>query len=93
MIPYSRQTPRQPYFYIDDPLLGWGARSEGGVEAHEINANHHEVLREPHVQFASKVLLARLHPKENQTLEPALSARRPMLRSQLPASSWQESSR
>src|SRR5208283_4829298 len=40
--------PRQPYYYIDDPLLGWGARSQGGVEVHEINANHHEVLRQPH---------------------------------------------
>ncbi len=66
--------PKQPYYYIDDPLMGWGARSEGGVEAHEINANHHEVLREPHVQFVSEVLLARLHPKEPHTLEPALSA-------------------
>jgi thioesterase domain-containing protein/acyl carrier protein len=52
--------PKQPYYYIDDPLLGWGSRSEGGVESHVINANHHEVLREPHVQFVSKVLLERL---------------------------------
>ena len=43
--------PKQPYYYIDDPQMGWGARSEGGVEIHEINANHHEVLREPHVQY------------------------------------------
>ncbi len=49
--------PKQPYYYIDDPLLGWGARSEGGVTTYEINASHHEVLREPHVQLVSRVLL------------------------------------
>src|SRR5664279_536085 len=49
--------PKQPYYYVDDPLMGWGARSEGGVQTYEINASHHEVLREPHVQLVSKVLL------------------------------------
>jgi thioesterase domain-containing protein len=63
--------PKQPYYYIDDPLLGWGARSEGGVETHEINANHHEVLREPHVQFVSKVLLERLDATNNHRSEDA----------------------
>jgi len=52
--------PKQLYFYINDPLLGWGARTEGGVEVHEVNANHHEVLREPHVQRISKILAAHL---------------------------------
>ena len=63
--------PKQPYFYIDDPELGWGARSEGGVEIHEVNLkNHHEVLREPHAQFVSKVLLARLHAPSRRPEEP-----------------------
>jgi amino acid adenylation domain-containing protein len=53
--------PKQPYYYIADPLLGWGARSEGGVEVHEVNAEHHEVLREPHVEMISKLIVARLH--------------------------------
>lgn len=48
--------PKQPYFYVADPLLGWGDRSEGGVTAYEITADHHEVLREPHVQFVSRIL-------------------------------------
>ena len=55
------KSPKQLYFYIDDPLLGWGARSEGGVEVHEVNADHHEVLREPHVRAISKILVARLN--------------------------------
>jgi amino acid adenylation domain-containing protein len=49
--------PKQPYYYVDDPLMGWGARSRGGVRTYEISASHHEVLREPHVQLVSKVLL------------------------------------
>ena len=49
--------PKQPYYYVDDPLMGWGARSEGGVTTYEIDASHHEVLREPHVQLVSRVLL------------------------------------
>jgi len=65
--------PRQPYYYIDDPLLGWGARSQGGVEVHEINANHHEVLREPHVKFVSEILLARLHAGSANPSQPAIN--------------------
>jgi len=48
--------PKQPYYYVDDPLMGWGLRSNGGVVTYEINANHHEVLREPHLQLVSRVL-------------------------------------
>jgi thioesterase domain-containing protein len=59
--------PRQPYYYIDDPLLGWGSRSEGGVELHELNADHHEVLREPHVQIISKILMERLNHVKDVT--------------------------
>jgi amino acid adenylation domain-containing protein len=53
--------PKQPYYYVADPLLGWGSRSEGGVTTFEIKANHHEVLRDPHVQFVSRVLLEQIH--------------------------------
>src|SRR5271157_3690488 len=65
--------PKQQYYYINDPQLGWGARTEGAVEIHEINANHHEVLREPHVQFVSKVLAARLRPSSSRRDRPAVS--------------------
>ena len=63
--------PKQPYYYIDDPQLGWGARSQGGVEIHEIDASHHEVLREPHVQYISQVLLTRLNPALRPSAEAA----------------------
>jgi len=54
--------PKQPYYYIDDPQLGWGARTDGGVEIHEFNADHHKVLREPHVQLVGKMIRSRLRP-------------------------------
>jgi amino acid adenylation domain-containing protein len=53
--------PKQPFYYVDDPLLGWGARSRSGVTTYPINANHHEVLREPHVHLVSQVLLEYLN--------------------------------
>ena len=58
--------PKQPYYYVNDPLLGWGVRSEGGVTTYEINATHHEVLREPHVQLVSQVLRDYLSRSEMQ---------------------------
>jgi thioesterase domain-containing protein len=61
------KSPKQPYFHIDDNELGWGARSERGVEIHSINAIHHEILREPHLQFVSKILLSRLQPAKSHT--------------------------
>ncbi len=62
--------PKQPYYYIDDPQLGWGARSAGGVEIHQINASHFEVLREPHVRLVSKVLLERVRPASRRLERP-----------------------
>jgi thioesterase domain-containing protein len=66
--------PKQLYFYVNDPLMGWGARSEGGVEVHEVNADHHEVLREPHVQMISQILAARLIPSVSDDPAPARGA-------------------
>jgi amino acid adenylation domain-containing protein len=41
--------PKQPFYYINDPQMGWGTRTESGVEIHEIDFRHQEILREPHV--------------------------------------------
>src|SRR5664279_2569931 len=59
--------PKQPYYYVDDPLMGWGLRSEGGVMTYEVKASHHEVLREPHVQLVSRVLVDYLRQSEMRT--------------------------
>ena len=48
--------PKQPFYYIDDPQMGWGLRSEGGVEIHEIDFDHEEILREPHVRQFGEIL-------------------------------------
>ena len=48
--------PKQPFYYIDDPQMGWGRRSEGGVEIHEIDFDHEEILREPHVRQFGEIL-------------------------------------
>ena len=52
--------PRQPYFYIRDRKMGWGTRSQGGVEICEINSKHTEVLRQPHVRIIGERLASRL---------------------------------
>jgi len=52
--------PRQPFYYISDPLMGWGQRSLGGVEIHEIEFDHDNLLREPHIKVIGEVLTTRL---------------------------------
>ncbi|OLE09774.1 MAG: hypothetical protein AUI36_41295 [Cyanobacteria bacterium 13_1_40CM_2_61_4] len=51
--------PNQPYYYVNDPHMGWGARTTGKVELQLIEVNtrkHILLLREPHVsQLAEKL--------------------------------------
>jgi hypothetical protein len=36
--------------------MGWGVRTQSGVEIHEIDFHHLEILREPHVrEFGQKL--------------------------------------
>ena len=62
--------PKQLYYYINDPLLGWGARSEG---VHEINADHREVLREPPVKMISEIIVARVNHFISKDTAPAIT--------------------
>jgi thioesterase domain-containing protein len=39
-----------------DPLLGWGAVAEGGVERHELDGEHISILREPYVRALGEKL-------------------------------------
>jgi amino acid adenylation domain-containing protein len=48
--------PKQQFYYINDPEMGWGRRSKGGVEIHEIDFHHLEILREPHVRQFGETL-------------------------------------
>ncbi len=51
---------RQPYYYVRDREMGWGARSLGGVEICEVNCAHDELLRQPHVGIVGQILAGRL---------------------------------
>jgi len=51
---------RQPYYYVRDRQMGWGARSAGGVEVCELNCGHDEFLRQPHVGIVGQNLAGRL---------------------------------
>ncbi len=48
--------PKQPFYYIDDPQMGWGKRTTTGVEIHEVDFSHLEILREPHVRVFGQEL-------------------------------------
>jgi len=50
--------PKQPFYYIHDREMGWGTRTESGVEIHEVDLNHLEILREPHVRTFGEKLSA-----------------------------------
>jgi amino acid adenylation domain-containing protein len=44
------KVPKQPFYYINDPLLGWQSRTTGEVELQVINSKHLWLLREPYVR-------------------------------------------
>jgi thioesterase domain-containing protein/acyl carrier protein len=66
--------PKQPYYYVNDPLMGWGARTTGGVEVQLIEvktSKHILLLREPLVsQLAEKLAdsLRRARTRDSEQL-------------------------
>jgi len=58
--------PRQPFFYVRDPQMGWGSRSMGNIETCELECGHYEMLREPHVRLVGQTLGNRLQAIRNQ---------------------------
>ena len=66
--------PRQPFFYVRDPNMGWASRSLGGVSTCEIECGHAEMLREPHVRLVGETLASQLQAIRNkQNLRALLS--------------------
>ena len=59
--------PKQPFYYVDDPHMGWGARTHGGVEIHEVDLRHLEILREPYVRELGEKLGARMQRVNTRT--------------------------
>jgi thioesterase domain-containing protein/acyl carrier protein len=50
--------PKQPFYYVEDPEMGWAQRSSGGVQVYEIDFNHLKILREPHIRVLGDKLAA-----------------------------------
>jgi len=48
--------PKQPFYYINDREMGWGARTRSGVQICEVDFPHMEILREPHVRIFAEEL-------------------------------------
>lgn len=45
------KAPKQPFYYNQDRLLGWGPRTASGVDTEVLpNAKHRLLLREPYVR-------------------------------------------
>jgi len=57
--------PKQPYFKMKDPGMGWGARTSSGVEIFTVDvAAHHMMLREPAIHLIAEYLKEALHRME-----------------------------
>jgi hypothetical protein len=52
---------------VDDPQMGWGNRSEGGVEIHEVEFDHSQILREPFVRVLGEKLIKCLQRVNQRT--------------------------
>ena len=51
--------PKQPYYYVNDPLMGWGTRTTAKVELQLIEvktSQHILLLREPYVRHLAEKL-------------------------------------
>jgi amino acid adenylation domain-containing protein len=61
--------PKQPFYYIKDSQLGWGARTTSVVEIHEVDFHHLEVLREPQVRIFGEELAECIARLSQRTLD------------------------
>ena len=69
--------PKQPFYYINDPQMGWAERSEGGVTIHEVEFHHAEILREPHVAIFGRKLAEHMTQLTDASREETLAASAP----------------
>ena len=53
--------PKQPFYYVRDPLMGWGGRTTDQVEVQGFAGKHNFILREPYVRSLGKELRATLN--------------------------------
>ena len=62
------RAPKQPYYIVIDPEMGWGARSLGGVKTCIVKQAHMEMLREPAVSMIAQRLRDAMHESIEATL-------------------------
>ncbi len=69
--------PRQPYYYVNDPVMGWGQRSTKTVEIYAVDATHEAMLREPCVQGIAENLRDRMRRIAMECSAKTAQARKP----------------
>jgi thioesterase domain-containing protein len=47
---------KQPFYYVDDPEMGWGRRARSGVDVQVLPIDHEEMLHEPDVRILARRL-------------------------------------
>jgi hypothetical protein len=58
--------PKQPFYYVSDPLMGWASRTNSGVQVKIIRHGRHKLfLREPYVRELAAALAASLESSRN----------------------------
>ncbi|MGC2549351.1 MAG: hypothetical protein WA437_03775, partial [Candidatus Sulfotelmatobacter sp.] len=62
--------PKQQFYYVKDPQMGWGARTRSGVEIWEMDFHHLEILREPHVRKFGEILREAMGRVSQRSLQP-----------------------
>jgi thioesterase domain-containing protein len=81
--------PKQPYYYVRDPEMGWGSRAVGGVDVQVLPIHHSEMLHEPHVRILAQRLRECLHQRFQEV--PAAPTTRPDDEGELAISSGEAS--
>jgi hypothetical protein len=61
--------PKQPFFYVRDPLMGWGTRTTADVDLHVVESKHGFFMREPYVRDLARKLSECLHQSRVQMSE------------------------
>jgi len=52
----------QSFYRVRDKLMGWGDRTQGGVDSERVAGDHMTLLREPHVSVLAEKIRRRLSP-------------------------------
>jgi thioesterase domain-containing protein len=54
---------------LDDPQGGWRKYADGGIEIHEVDGDHGNILNEPQVRGLATQIRARLEKAQSEATE------------------------